>query len=50
MSDIRNSLLCVSFSVSCWEGKKKDQKATREAKEKHQVADGVVRTHKDLMP
>lgn len=50
MSNIRSRLLCVSPSISCWEARKQDKKATRETEEKHAVAHGSVRTHKDLLP
>jgi hypothetical protein len=50
MSSIRSSLLCVSFHISAWEGRKLDKKATRETAEKHALASGVARTHKDLLP
>ena len=48
--DIRNTLLCVSFSISCWEARKQDKKATREVATNHATDAKVGRYHKDLLP
>ncbi len=50
MSHIRNQLLCVGLSISCWEGRKQDRKATKEVADKHGTASSVGRYHKDLLP
>lgn len=50
MSNIRNQLLCVGFSVSCWEARRQDKKATKEVADTHGTASTVGRYHKDLLP
>ncbi len=50
MNDIRNQLLCVGFSVSCWEARQQDKRATKEVADTHGTASTVGRYHKDLLP
>lgn len=50
MSNIRNQLLSVGFSISCWEARKQDKKATKEVADAHGTASSVGRYHKDLLP
>lgn len=48
--NVRNALLTVHFSISAWEARKQDKKATREVAEAHNTATSVGRYHKDLLP
>ena len=50
MSNIRNQLLCVGFSISCWEARRQDKKATKEVAQAHGTDAAVGRYHKDLLP
>lgn len=47
---VKHSLLTVNFSISAWEARKQDKKATREVAEAHAVSSSVGRYHKDLLP
>ncbi len=50
MSNTRNNLLIINFSVSCWEGRKQSKDATKEVAEAHGTKDTVGRYHKSLFP
>lgn len=49
-SNVRHSLLTVHFSISAWEARKQDKKATREVAVTHGTDTSVGRYHKDLLP
>lgn len=48
--NVRHALLTVSFSISAWEARKQDKKATREVALAHNTDTNVGRYHKDLLP
>jgi hypothetical protein len=49
-TNLRDSLLTVHFSISAWEGRKQDKKATKEVADTHGTQSSVGRYHKDLLP
>jgi hypothetical protein len=49
-STVRHSLLTVHFSISAWEGRKQDKRASKEVATTHGTDSNVGRYHKDLLP
>lgn len=50
VTNLRHQLLTVSFSISAWEARKQDRKATQEVAKNHGTDARVGRYHKDLLP
>lgn len=50
ITNLRHQLLTVHFSISAWEARKQDKRATREVAEAHGTDTSVGRYHKDLLP
>lgn len=49
-TNVRSSLITVHFSISAWEARKQDKKATKEVAVTHGTDASVGRYHKDLLP
>lgn len=49
-TNLRHQLLTVHFSLSAWEARKQDKRATREVAVAHGTDTSVGRYHKDLLP
>lgn len=49
-TNVRHSLMTVCFSISAWEARKQDKKATKEVATTHGIETSVGRYHKDLLP
>lgn len=49
-TSVRHQLLTVHFSISAWEARKQDKKATSEVAKNHTIDSKIGRYHKDLLP